>query len=559
MPRECKNHPDTFCYICGRFTTRNQRNSITHFLKQCYFAYFGCKLGDQDKSWAPHTACKPCVENLRQWHDGKAKSMPFGVPMIWREPTNHFDNCYFCLTNTKGFSKKNKKHVQYPNLPSALRPVPHCEEIPIPTPPETLQEVDTDSDQPDYHSHEDVCDEDFTGSSDKPIPLSQTDLDDLVRDLNLSKESAELLGSRLKEKNLLAPDTTFSWYRHREKELVKFFIMESNLVYCHDVEGLVTHMGKSYNSEEWRLFIDSSKRSLKAVLLFNGNDLASLPVAHSVRMNETYENMKQLLDALKYWEHKWLICGDLKVIALLLGQMGGYMKYPCFLCLWDSRADAQHFQQKVWPIRQELVPGQHSVKNQPLVDPSRILLPPLHIKLGLMKSFVKALDQGRNTFKYLVEKFPRLSDAKIKAGVFVGPQIRELLNDREFRAQMNGLERRAWDSFTLVVRNFLGNVKADDYAEKVNAMVNNFQALGCRMSVKMHFLNSHLDYFPANLGDYSEEQGERFHQDICEMERRYQGRWDATMMADYCWCLKRHNIDQEHKRKSKKRSFFNIS
>ena len=44
------------------------------------------------------------------------------------------------------------------------------------------------------------------------------------------------------------------------------------------------------------------------------------------------------------------------------------------------------------------------------------------------------------------------------------------------------------------------------------------------MSFKLHFLNSQLDYFPENLGAVSEEQGERFHQDIKEMERRYQGR-----------------------------------
>jgi hypothetical protein len=44
------------------------------------------------------------------------------------------------------------------------------------------------------------------------------------------------------------------------------------------------------------------------------------------------------------------------------------------------------------------------------------------------------------------------------------------------------------------------------------------------MSLKVHFLNAHLDYFPENLGAVSEEQGERFHQDIKEMETRHQGR-----------------------------------
>lgn len=58
-----------------------------------------------------------------------------------------------------------------------------------------------------------------------------------------------------------------------------------------------------------------------------------------------------------------------------------------------------------------------------------------------------------------------------------------------------------------------------------------------------------------NLGDFSEEQGERFHQDLKEMERRYQGYWNAHMLADYCWCLKRETIHRSHNRKSMKRSF----
>jgi len=53
------------------------------------------------------------------------------------------------------------------------------------------------------------------------------------------------------------------------------------------------------------------------------------------------------------------------------------------------------------------------------------------------------------------------------------------------------------------------------------------------MSLKLHFLHSHFDYFPQNLGDYNEEQGEQFHQGISEMENRYQGRWDINMMADF--------------------------
>ena len=65
------------------------------------------------------------------------------------------------------------------------------------------------------------------------------------------------------------------------------------------------------------------------------------------------------------------------------------------------------------------------------------------------------------------------------------------------------------------------------------------------MSIKIHYLRSHLDNFPENLGDVNEEQGERFHQDIKIMEERYQGRWDSHMMADYCWSLMRDNPRKE--------------
>jgi len=64
-----------------------------------------------------------------------------------------------------------------------------------------------------------------------------------------------------------------------------------------------------------------------------------------------------------------------------------------------------------------------SVENQPLVEPSKILLPSMHLKLGLTNISVKAMNQEEAAFTYLQEKFPRLSEAKLKEGIFIGPQI----------------------------------------------------------------------------------------------------------------------------------------
>ena len=72
------------------------------------------------------------------------------------------------------------------------------------------------------------------------------------------------------------------------------------------------------------------------------------------------------------------------------------------------------------------------------------------------------------------------------------------------------------------MNNFLGNKKSSEYVLIVQELMQSFKALGARISLKMHFLRSHLGYFPDNHGDYSKEQGERFHHDIRTMKERYQ-------------------------------------
>ena len=76
--------------------------------------------------------------------------------------------------------------------------------------------------------------------------------------------------------------------------------MERGFVACTDTDGLMQTLSINHNSLDWRLFTDSSKLSLKAVLLHNGNTLPSIPVGHSVHNKESYENMKILMDAINY-------------------------------------------------------------------------------------------------------------------------------------------------------------------------------------------------------------------------------------------------------------------
>jgi len=89
------------------------------------------------------------------------------------------------------------------------------------------------------------------------------------------------------------------------------------------------------------------------------------------------------------------------VIALLLELQQGLKKYCCFICEWDSRAQSLHYSRKDWPARKSLEPGIMNVENQPLVEPNKILLPSMPLNFGLMKNFVKTMNQEEAAFTYL--------------------------------------------------------------------------------------------------------------------------------------------------------------
>ena len=139
LKRPCKISSDCFCYVCGYYINPRQiKHKIipeTKFLKACE-AYFGMKMGDQDKSWAQHFCCGSCRSTLEGWMRGSRKCMPFAIPRIWREPTNRHDNCYFCMIDISKYKKtKVRKKIVYPSIPSSIAPVNHGAELPIPQPP----------------------------------------------------------------------------------------------------------------------------------------------------------------------------------------------------------------------------------------------------------------------------------------------------------------------------------------------------------------------------------------------------------------------------------------
>ena len=193
---------------------------------------------------------------------------------------------------------KDRKNIVYPSISSSIAPVNHGPELPIPQPPTTNAISSTSMEDNDaYFEIDTQC------SGKDPHFPNQNELDDLTRDLGLTKAKAEILSSRLKEWNLLAPLCKIFKPRKGHVIFANFYAMSSDsdhpsLCYCTDIQSLFQEIGAACSASDRRLFIDNSKQSLKAVVLHNGNVYPSIPMAHSVQMREDRESIKILLELI---------------------------------------------------------------------------------------------------------------------------------------------------------------------------------------------------------------------------------------------------------------------
>ena len=220
--------------------------------------------------------------------------------MVRRVSQNHPNDCSFCLVNLTGFDRYKKRKREYPDLASARLPVLHSKGIPVPVFTSLSQLQGSNSEETNVmkccKTSGSSCGE-YEESSSSPKSFTKGELSNLITDLNLSKQASQLLASRPKEKTCLDPKTKITLYRKRKKDL-PYFKQDENLVYCTDihVHGLLNKMQVlAYRPDNWRIFIDSSTRSLKSVLLHNKNHYASFPIAHSIKLKEEYDNIKLLL------------------------------------------------------------------------------------------------------------------------------------------------------------------------------------------------------------------------------------------------------------------------
>src|SRR6218665_1031278 len=200
---------------------------------------------------------------------------------------------------TKRRTGKNAPQIVYPDIPVYIAPVPHCPELPVPTPPKRNQPSSGDSSKSD--SEKDIGDPDyvFTDALRREGHIYQKDVNDLIRDLGLTKSNAELLISRLKQ-CMLDESVQVTDQRERHETFSNFFSRQDGLCFCNNVACLFEAIGITCNPSEWRRFIDSSSWSLKVVLLYNRNNSPSPHVAHSVHLKEDYTSVKMLRSALKY-------------------------------------------------------------------------------------------------------------------------------------------------------------------------------------------------------------------------------------------------------------------
>jgi len=177
-------------------------------------------------------------------------------------------------------------------------------DFPVPEPPDNFAMYSDEEDSVSSTSEEQQPsasrDADYLESTDSSShKITEGELND-IRDLELPKNKAEMLASKLQQWNLLQHSVKVTTFRTRNQEFEQFFETVGYFTYRQYIDGLMDAMHMRHSPEQWRLFIDASNTSLKAVLLRNGNNLPSIPVAYAPSTKETYTTMNNILIEVDY-------------------------------------------------------------------------------------------------------------------------------------------------------------------------------------------------------------------------------------------------------------------
>ena len=214
MSRKYVNSPNFLC-VCGEFTL---------IVKKAYELHFGSKVGDQNKTWALHSCCSRCSRYLRCWLIGMHQSVRFAVPVVWWKQKDHLSDCYF-LTKIDGHNSKSKHAIIYPNIPSAVRRfltkiLNHLSNGPC------IKKTNQHLSRRQTWTFKFQCGSWFPGTNRSLI--SQSELNDLVRDFSLSKIQPELFASSLQGLNLLQHGFYKEPHSQRQHSLSSFLLKTAN-------------------------------------------------------------------------------------------------------------------------------------------------------------------------------------------------------------------------------------------------------------------------------------------------------------------------------------------
>lgn len=416
----CPNR-EKFCILCGQFAPVGYKSVITDLWRAKYESLF--VIVNCPRDWyVPNTACETCRRAVDSDRVGE-KKVKYSFPVVWHPRDEHVpEECYFCaaLEIVKGArcnTVKKRDKANYPYHFGLEPPIKrtnyrkHC------------KRKDENTADPEETEDNLVADPDYVIPPDKELhQFDKNEFSNLVRVLGLPIYQIEFLASVLKGKGLTTHRFLITGFRNRMQMAVfdSCFAtdLDSGVVYCKDIERLFFNLNHPYRDCDWRFFLDSSKTSLKGVLVHIGNVFPSVPLLYHTQTEENTESIKRALRLLDYPAHKWKISTDLKIVAVLMGMKPGYCRMQCYMCKWEGRKDNLHWNFTngyEWPTRESYEINEHeSIVNEPLIDPKNIIIPPLHVKLGLVKNFIKALGEpGRD---YLNHFFSKLSVKKLEEG-----------------------------------------------------------------------------------------------------------------------------------------------
>lgn len=425
-PRTCSINREKFCYCCAAYVKKADRRliggTILTYLKLCY----PHENIDIRHSYQASSICSPCRINITAV--GKARREAKRTPTKlrikelawWKRPDPSHDRCCLCRVDLSDLRVARHPENVFIDPNWSLVPCQFRgdEDHLIEFEPEDYDHLE-DYDQIEF---DDPSDDDYEPELESELGrahitdgeqkvLDQSVCNDLVKVLQLDKLKSQLLASMIKKifKNLKLKDLkvkiTAEFYKNRTEQLRQFFtLFNETTVYLHDVRGFLESIGVAYTASEWRLFMDSSTSSFKACLIYNrpSSDSKKMPVipllystssVNQDKLTESYEDLRTVLDLLNYRDENWLICCDFKILNVLIGLKGSYCKFCCIFCLWDSRDRKDHWTDKNWPQRTDYSqanPAENLIYPA-LVPIDRILMPPLHIKLGVFAQFIKSL------------------------------------------------------------------------------------------------------------------------------------------------------------------------